>query len=450
MTQSLRQRLALTHAALVAVTVAAVGLIEHRWHRQELHDRLDAGLVAVAAAQAASAVDSPTETKPHIHRMQAIGTEPATRVALLDPTGRPLSVSSRSLSTPAVARMRPGFATLTINGEPWRVYRQPLRVRGLTYALIVGQDLSPIERAERGQWYLLVGWLIAGMAGSAALGTWLADRASKPVRDLADKARLIGPDAITERLPVPDTGDELAVLAHSLNRMLTRLEQAFTAQQRFVHDAAHEVRTPLAALRTNLEVTIRRLREPEAYAEAIREALAEIDRLTRIVNQLLTLERCAADGQRQVVAAAPLVAAALQRFQSVADQHGVTLLSEGDGQVLADPGQLEQVLDNLLSNAIRYSPAGGIVRVTVAPEGTQVAIRVSDAGPGIPPEERDAVFDRFHRVDPARHHATGGSGLGLAICRAIVDAHEGTIAIEPSPSGTIVRIALPAATVPVA
>jgi two-component system OmpR family sensor kinase len=387
---------------------------------------------------------------PHLHAMQPVEAGPTPQVALFDPQGKALPLSDPDLAIPAVAGLPSGVSTLTIGEHPWRLYRQTLRVQGATYALIVGQDLSPLERAERQQWYLLTGWLIAGLAGSAALGLWLADRSARPIRELADQARRIGPDAISERLPVPDSSDEMAVLADSLNRMLTRLEQAFAAQSRFVHDAAHEVRTPLAALRTSLEVTIRRQREPADYEEAIRDALAEIDRLTRLVNQLLTLER---SGEGLVTGAtpmAPLLQGALQRFQDMAAERGVHLAGQGDGCVIADPSRLEQVLDNLLSNAIRYSPAGGTVTLDVQDSGTKTVIRVIDEGPGIPADQQQAVFERFFRVDPSRHHSTGGAGLGLAICRAIVEGHGGTISIEPSAIGTVVRIEWPTAVSPVA
>jgi two-component system heavy metal sensor histidine kinase CusS len=206
----------------------------------------------------------------------------------------------------------------------------------------------------------------------------------------------------------------------------------------------------LTALRTSLEVTIRRQREPADYEEAIRDALAEIDRLTRLVNQLLTLER---SGEGLVAGAtpmAPLLQGALQRFQDMAAERDVLLAGQGDGCVLADPSRLEQVLDNLLSNAIRYSPAGGTVTLDVQDSGAKTVIRVIDEGPGIPADQQQAVFERFFRVDPSRHHSTGGAGLGLAICRAIVEGHGGTIGIEPSAVGTVVRIEWPTAVSPVA
>jgi two-component system OmpR family sensor kinase len=444
MSLPLRQRLALTHAAVMAVAVIAVGVVEHRWHRQELHDRLDAGLVAIAAAQAASAIDAPDD-KPHLHPMHPTRGVPAPKVALVDPFGQAVKDSSPALTTPAVLARGPGFATVSIAGHPWRIYRQPLKVRGASYALIVGQDLSPVETAERGQWYLLAGWLIAGLAASAALGSWIADLAARPLRVLAEQAKRIGPGAIADRLPVPDSGDDIAVLAESLNRMLTRLEQAFADQRRFVHDAAHEVRTPLAALKTSLEVTIRRPREAAAYEEAIRDALAEIERLNQLVNQLLTLERSGEDLQPVPTPMADLVRQALQRFHDLAAEGQVALRLVGDATALVDPLRLAQVLDNLLSNAIRHSPKGGEVVVTLAAGAGGVDLRVADQGPGIPESERQAVFDRFYRVDPARHRQTGGAGLGLAICQAIVAGHGGHIGIEASGTGTVVRATLPAA-----
>jgi two-component system OmpR family sensor kinase len=444
MSLPLRQRLALTHAAVMAVAVIAVGVVEHRWHRQELHDRLDAGLVAIAAAQAASAIDAPND-EPHLHPMHPTRGVPAPKVALIDPLGGAVKDSSLQLTTPAVLDQGPGFATVTIANHPWRIFRQPLKVRGEHYALIVGQDLSPVETAERGQWYLLAGWLIAGLAASAALGSWIADLAARPLRDLAEQAKRIGPGAIADRLPVPDSADDIAILAESLNRMLTRLEQAFADQRRFVHDAAHEVRTPLAALKTSLEVAIRKPREAAAYEEAIRDALAEIDRLNQLVNQLLTLERSGEDLQPAPTPMADLVRQAMQRFRDLGAERQVTLRLVGEATAQVDPLRLAQVLDNLLSNAIRHSPEGGEVVVTLATGPNGVDLRVSDQGRGIPEADRQAVFDRFYRVDPARHRQTGGAGLGLAICQAIVAGHGGRIAIEAGGTGTVVRATLPAA-----
>jgi two-component system OmpR family sensor kinase len=221
---------------------------------------------------------------------------------------------------------------------------------------------------------------------------------------------------------------ELRVLSETFNHMLDRLEHAFAKQREFVSDASHELRSPLTAIRGQLEVLAR---EPDPDAEDVRRveqrALAEIRRVERIVEDLLSLARLDEEAPlaRTEVEVGPFL-------RDLAQADGAELGELAAGTVRADPELLAQAIRNLLANADRHA---GRALLSATAAGERLTIRVDDDGPGIPPDQRDRVFDRFHRIDAARGRQGGGSGLGLGIARSIVEAHGGRIGVDDSPLG---------------
>jgi signal transduction histidine kinase len=297
-----------------------------------------------------------------------------------------------------------------------------------------GSPASPIEDAHSDveKTFFLVG----GVTLVAALlaGYLLAARTASPLRRFAATAAAVDAGDLTPRLHAdPASATELRALAEAFNHMLDRLDAAFSQQRQFVSDASHELRSPLTAVRGQLEVLARSERPEAAEVRRVEAlAMAELARVERLVEELLALARLD-EGQGPV-----LHSLQARRFleRIAATAPGEAEIGElASGTLEADPELLARVLRNLLENARRHAGAGGRVQVSSRAAGERLLIAVDDDGPGIPPQERERVFDRFHRSDFARARASGGSGLGLAISRAIASAHGGRIRVEESPLG---------------
>jgi signal transduction histidine kinase len=231
----------------------------------------------------------------------------------------------------------------------------------------------------------------------------------------------------------PAAAPELRALIAGFNRMLERLDLAFSRQRRFVSDASHELRTPLTAIRGQLEVLAG---DPEASAEDVDRVkavtLIEVERMERLVEELLALAQL---DERSEIEVSQVDVSALLRELAKADTSGVELGEVTERQVAGNPELLARVVRNLLANARRHAGESGRVVLSATAVGEQVTVSVDDDGPGIPPGERERIFERFHRVDSARSRNSGGSGLGLAISREIIEAHSGRIWVEDSPLG---------------
>lgn len=291
--------------------------------------------------------------------------------------------------------------------------------------------------------------LILGLPLAACVagigGYWLARWALAPIDRLAARARSISAHDLHDRLPVENARDELGRLATVVNDMLARLESAFGQMRRFTSDVSHELRTPLMAMRTVGEVGLREPRDAAAYREIVGSMLEEGDRLTVLVDRLLALsraERGATAPSLQVVDLGGLATDVAAQLEVLAEEKGQCLQVQQPVAALsvADPVLLRQALINLVDNAIKYSPAGARVQVTVWTSEGRCGLDVEDEGPGIAAERRARVFDRFYR---GVTHAGGGSGLGLGIARWAVEAMGGHLTLEaPSHHGSLFRISL--------
>ena len=309
-----------------------------------------------------------------------------------------------------------------------------------------GEPLESVERAqsEVSRTFLLVGALT--LAAALIAGYLLAARTAAPLRRMARIATEVDAGGLDRRIGASGPRDEVRTLAESFDHMLDRLEDAFARQRSFVSDASHELRTPLTAIRGQLEVlALEPDPSPQRVREAERTVSREIDRMDRLVDDLLVLARVDEEGglATEPIAVAPF----LEELVAVAERGsgaGVELAAAPGGTVRGDPDRLAQVIRNLIANAVEHAGPGGRVRVLATGSGGSLEIEVDDDGPGIPAEERERVFDRFHRADASRSRRTGGSGLGLAIAKAIVEAHGGRIAASRSPlGGARVAFALP-------
>lgn len=344
-------------------------------------------------------------------------------------------------------------ATHRIGGVRQRVLAEQIDVgSGQADTLVLARPVEELDET------LLLAGILLGVAagalvvGAAGLGYWLAGRALSPVGVMAAAARDISEHDLHRRIELAlPPGDELGELAATFNSMLDRLEVAFASLQRFTADAAHELRAPLALMRSQVDVTLRRARSPEEYRASHHALQVEIERLTRMAEQLLLLARADAGVLRPSPAELDLpdlLEGIAERWRPAAHERGIDLESSLplDGEIRADPELLRRLLDNLLDNALRHTPSGGTVRLSVQTAGGGWRIAVEDTGAGVPPELRPRLFERFARADPARGRGTGGAGLGLSLCAAIAAVHGGVIALEDPAGGTGARfvVSLPA------
>jgi heavy metal sensor kinase len=343
--------------------------------------------------------------------------------------------------------------------EEYRALIAPIDRLGQRHVLAVAEPLQAVEDSVERVLALLLITVPAALAAASLAGWWLARKALRPVDRMTSKAEQIGIDRLDERIAVPSGADELAHLAVTLNAMLDRLEHGVAEKQRFVAHASHDLRTPLAVMRAELDVNLRGSLDPSSRVvlESVRE---EVDRMSRTVDNLLTLAQ-ADEGRLQLlttrVALNDAIHAAIRPLQAAAAAKDLVLAAD-DGLVAGDPidveadaYRLQQVLANLIENAIKYTPPGGEVRVSTWQRDGEVGVTVADTGPGISADARPHIFERFFRVDGARGRTSGGSGLGLAICREVAEAHGGRVWVESNDGkGSAFSLALPAARAPVA
>ena len=325
-----------------------------------------------------------------------------------------------------------------------------LRIRVGSSLDFLSEDLTRIQR-------LFFGSGLAVAVVSPLVGWFLAARAMGPVSDMLSTARRLDAASLEERLPVRGIGDELDRLAFTINQMLDRLAAYTSSQRDFVANAAHELRSPLAAVRALLEVTLNKDRPVEEYRELMQDLLEQVESLAGLVNSLLLLAEGDAGRLYRQGSSARLdrvLERAVEMFRPVAEQKNITLQFSPPppATVLGDPAKIRQILSNLLDNALKFTPAGGRIDCNLVLDDpvhpAWAKLSVADTGPGVPNEYLEKVFDRFNRSDPAHQpmQPKTGTGLGLSICRAIVKALGGTIHMENRPiGGALLVVKLPCA-----
>ena len=315
--------------------------------------------------------------------------------------------------------------------------------------LLVGRSIEPELEGLR-EFAL---WLAALGAGVLALGLaggwWMAARAIRPIDDISAAATKIATGDLSQRMPAGEADTELGRLAGVLNSTFARLEAAFTQQAQFTSDAAHELRTPVSVILTQVQGALNRERTGPEYRETLEACQRAAQRMRRLIGSLLELSRFDAGQER--LKRVPLDLAvtareAIELLQPLAEERRVRFVTElAPGLCEGDPERLGQVLANLVTNAVNYNQPEGEVRVRTQVQAGSVVLTVSNTGPGIAAEELPRLFERFYRSDKARTRSAGSAGLGLAICKAIVSAHGGTIeAASGVLEGTRFTVRLPA------
>jgi heavy metal sensor kinase len=327
-----------------------------------------------------------------------------------------------------------------------RVMEAPARLEGRSVLIRVFRDQTEMRRTL-GEIVKVstLGFPLAVVL--AAIGGYLiATRSLRPLDAMARQARQISSESLSKRLPNPNPNDELGRLATVFNDTLARLEASFAELQRFTADASHELRSPLTALRAVGEVALRDGNDPAALRETIGSMLEEAQRLTDLVDALLTLARMdatKADAAREEVNIAALLDEVRDQFEVLANEKRQTIAvtSDDDVTVQADRTLLHLALVNLVHNAIQHGPADSKISITAVRSARKIDISVKNNGPGIPREYHEKIFERFFRVDKARSRTQGGAGLGLAIAKQAVERNGGRIVLESnSDRGSVFRI----------
>jgi two-component system, OmpR family, sensor kinase len=350
------------------------------------------------------------------------------------------------LDPKAIGEEKEVHSIVTINGTNLRVITKPIVIEGRVVGNVqAAASLTLIEAASDRLLKIMLGGGLIALILSLLIGDWLARRTLRPIGSIVSTAQSIAAaDDLSRRIPNTGPQDELGRMVSVFNETLSRLENLFKAQRRFVADVSHELRSPLTTIQGNLDLVRLYGNDPRSI-EAME---SEVKRMSRLVGDLLLLAQADA-GQ------IPLEMEALDIDQLVLEIYGEAgFLSQGKhrfklGQldqvrVNADVDRLKQLLLNLVSNAIKYTPDDGSVSMSVTRQGTNVYVTVEDTGVGIPAEDLAHIFDRFYRVDKARSRAAGGTGLGLSIAQWIAEAHGGEILVASEfGKGTTFTVVLP-------
>ena len=459
MFDSVRTRLTLWYAAVLALSLIAFAVLVYYAAAAIFYERQDESLRSTAQTVASAYLEEFEEQHTLAKAGQVVLTElvfPNRYVQVMDKDGRPIAssgnLSDTVLPIPATllnqARERSG-SFVSVNGL--RVAVVPLsRDQELGFAT-VAEPLSVIEEGlSRLRRNFVAGVPVILLLATAG-GYFLARKSLSPIASMSQQTQHISAARLSSRLNVTNPRDELGRLATTINDLLTRLENSFKEQQRFVADASHELRTPLAVLRGETEVALTKTRTIHEYQESLSLIKDEAERLSRIVEDLFILARQPLDTpaalMKEPLSLNETVNDCARAAQVLATRKGVRLMTANDSASIVlhgDKELLQRLILNLLDNAVKYTPAGGEISFALTRHNGNAQIVVRDTGIGIPQSDQLHVFDRFYRVDKARSRALGGAGLGLSIARWIVDAHGGKIEVQSAPGqGSTFTVELP-------
>jgi len=468
MMHSLRARLTVWYVSIFGAVLIAVCLAIYALLGRALYSRVDENLVAVTRiaitslsndlAEGQSPADAAKSTASELASDQAVLAIYNERGDLLAAEGHDEDLEIRLPAMDSIPDDEPLLFTVAESDDAddrhrMAALRARLPAHATTFLILASSDLERTDDELASLRQILLFVVPAALVLAGFVGWFLARRSLSPVRHMASRARRIGVGNLGERLPVSNPGDELGQLAGTFNELLDRLGASFAQQRQFMADASHELRTPVATMRTAAGVALQQpRRSEEEYREALQVIEGQSARLTRVVEDMFTLAR--ADSGNYPVRRAPLyldemVHDAVRAARVLAAERRVSIEAAvaADLPFTGDEDLLRRMVGNLLDNALRYAPPDSVVRVTLQPDRDALVIAVSDAGPGVPADARPQIFERFYRGDPARTRSgleAGGAGLGLAIVRWIARQHGGDVALDEStPPATTFRIVLP-------
>ncbi len=461
--ESVRGRLTLFYVSVLAAALIIVGVLIYVLLARALYVRVDENLQAGVRIAMTSLSNDLAEGQDYQDAARSTAAEQSSSqqmLAIYDRDGRLLAESGRDgdleIPLPSVAAIPDGEELLQTVLESDGDDRHRLAFRRVSmppseYIVVVGADLEPMdEELEflRGilGYIVPIALCLAGIGGS-----FLARQSLSPVVSMADRARKIGVENLSERLPVANPRDELGHLAETFNELLGRLEASLILQRQFMADASHELRTPVTTTRTAASVALQHPHRDESeYRETLEIVEHQAARLSRVVDDMFMLAR--ADAGNYPVGMTPMyldevIDDVVRAARVVASTRNVSLdpTTVPSAAFTGDEDLLRRMIVNLIDNAVRHAPAGSTVRVELDQTDNGYAIAIKDQGPGIPPEIRAHIFERFFRGDAARRSsAHDGAGLGLALARWIANAHGGDVVLaRSSQSGSTFVISLP-------
>ena len=467
-TRTLRGRLTLWYTAILTAMLVLFGSTSTILLNRALRNTVDDSLNSLARAIAES-VQQPSSSVPDIREslQSMLGPELAERFfQLLDPLGQldprlappqrsrlPLSATAKSNA----AKGRATFETIPLQAgtsKPYRLLTMPVISNGATVNIVqAAMSLENVDAARSNFLFILLGLTPLALAGAALGGWFLACRALSPVDAIVTAARKIEAEDLSKRIPVLSNDAELGQLTAVLNDMLERIEASFAAVRRFSADAAHELRTPLTILKGEIEVALSSSLSPAEAHQTLLSCLEEVDRLNSLVKDLLLMARVDSNAlsttSRSVNLAEIMedVAPALTELAARA-RNSCKIYVSVPLWVKGSESLLFRLVFNLAENAIKYTPANGLIEVSLRQNEGAAVWEVKDNGPGITPEAQEHLFERFYRGDPAREG--NGTGLGLALVRSIVQLHHGRIELSSDPSkGSTFRVILPLVPAPI-
>lgn len=454
---SIRWRMTLWYSIALGVILCSFCLVLLLLMRQQILARTDAGLreevkeigLEIGLAQSSEAFRAQAEARFSQHdfyEFLVVNQDGEVVFASTEPSGAdPPSMAT----TPAETTI----STIEFADRgPYRIAAATVESAFGELQVHVMRSLKPIYADLNTLKFAMAGLLPLGVALALASGYFLAGRALQPVQHVVEVANSINITSLDRRIAVGNPHDEIGQLAAALNSLIDRLERAVTEIRRFTADASHEIRTPIASLRTEAESALRAPRTAQEYAQTLEVVVEETTRLGRLADQLLNLSRHDAgitQSAHESVQLNALLVDVAEQLQPFAHDRGITLTCESGAtcEVNGDDIRLSQAFFNCLENAIKYTPHGGDVAVRLQTAAQSAVVEIQDNGIGIPASDVPHIFERFYRVDPSRQTESGGAGLGLSIAKAAVLAHDGTIDLRSQlETGTTVTIRIPLST----
>jgi heavy metal sensor kinase len=465
MVTSIRSRLALGHVAIWALILAASAAAAYHYAAYQLRGQMDEEL--------ASCVQVISQSVQHEVQEHTVRSEGEMEFAYLLRTVHHQSFAHQAIavfegdrlvagksgdagaavkSPPPAFRQEPVIESRVIEGKALRVAARHVTVSGLPYVAVAAVPEANVTAALVSLRRVLSLFVVLALTLSIAGGYFLARQALRPVVAMADSVDRISVRDLSQQIEIANPDDELGHLGATFNRLLNRIHHAFQLERQFVADASHELRTPLSVSLLSAQIALENPRSAEEYRSTLVTIRSQLERLTGLVRDMLTLarsdagalalnkRRCGFDDLILEAASAAGVLAREKRIRMI-----VSELPEAS--VEGDPDLLERVVLILLDNAVKYSREGSAIRVTLRADGSKASLDVRDEGPGIPPQACDRIFDRFYRVDLSRAGGpASGVGLGLSIAKQIAHAHGGSIElVESTPQGSWFRVCLPLA-----
>ena len=455
----LRARITAWYFAVLVVAFALFAWISDLGFRHSIeatvNDASRAALESVQSVLLRTAPKGPAEVKDELDELAGLWAN-AALLQVTDAAGKMIFQSPQfaqpSSALPPATQNAVSFFTTNLDAVQYRIAFRTVEASGQTFRVRAAIPTEPFDQALDRFRLILKETLPFLIIFASLAGYWLSGRALAPVNEIIRTARSVGVRNLSGRLPVPPANDELRRLSETLNDMLGRIEASVRRMTQFTADASHDLRTPIALIRTSAELALRRPRDEAEYRETLARILSTSEETTHLIENLLALARAdagVADLRFEDLDLVPHV-------EKIASEAGI--LTAGKGirfsqelpaipvQVSANPAAIERLLFILLDNAVKYTPAGGEITMRLSNGAGNARLEIRDTGIGIDAKDMPHVFERFYRADQARSREPGGSGLGLAIAQWIVEMHRGSIEVDSELGrGSRFRVSLPIA-----